>query len=183
MTLRMMEPTREGGWNRALAQGDPAAFEALVRETRPSLGTFLRRLCPSPQDAEDIVQETYLRVYQHRQRYDARCSVKTWMYTIALNLLRDRARRRGSARLQGDVAAHLPVDRRLEKEELAERIRRLVQSLPEGQREVFTLYRYEGLPYDEIARMLEISVGAVKAQMHHALRKIREGLEPLGYSP
>jgi RNA polymerase sigma-70 factor (ECF subfamily) len=182
MTLRMMEPTREG-WSRALAEGDPAAFEALVRDTRPALGTFLRRLCPSPQDTEDIVQETYLRVYQHRQRYDGRSSVKTWMYTIALNLLRDRARRKGSAPLQGDVAAHLPVDRRLEKEELAERIQRLVQSLPEGQREIFTLYRYEGLPYDDIARMLGITVGAVKAQMHHALQKIRSGLEPLGYSP
>jgi RNA polymerase sigma-70 factor (ECF subfamily) len=182
MNLRMMEPTREGGWSRALTQGDPAAFEALVRQTRTALGTFLGRLCPSPQDAEDIVQETYLRVYQHRQRYDGRSSVKTWMYAIALNLLRDLARRKGSARLQGEVAAHLPVDRRLEKEELAERIRQLVQSLPEGQREIFTLYRYEGLPYDDIARILGISVGAVKAQMHHAIQKIRSGLEPLGYS-
>jgi len=113
MTLRMMEPTREGGWSRALAQGDPAAFEALVRETRPALGAFLRRLSPSPQDAEDVVQETYLRVYQHRQRYDARSSVKTWMFTIALNLMRDRARKKRAGRLEGDVAAHLPVDRRL----------------------------------------------------------------------
>jgi RNA polymerase sigma-70 factor (ECF subfamily) len=182
MTLRMMQPTREGGWSRALTQGDPAAFEALVRDTRPALGTFLRRLCPSPQDAEDIVQETYLRVYQHRGRYDGRSSVKTWMYAIALNLLRDRARRKGSSRLEGDVAAHVPVERRLEKEELAERIRHLVQTLPDGQREIFTLYRYEGLPYDDIARMLGITVGAVKAQMHHALQKIRSGLEPLGYS-
>lgn len=182
MTLRMMEPTREGGWTPGLAQGDPAAFEALVRETRPALGTFLRRLCPSLQDAEDIVQETYLRVYQHRQRYDGRSSLKTWMYAIALNLFRDRARRKGSARLQGDVATHVPVDRRLEKEELADRIRQLVQSLPEGQREIFTLYRYEGMPYDDIARLLGITVGAVKAQMHHALQKIRTGLEPLGYS-
>jgi len=181
MTLRMMEPTREGGWSQALAQGDPAAFEALVRDTRPALGAFLQRLCRSPQDAEDIVQETYLRVYQHRQRYDGRSSIKTWMYTIALNLFRDRSRRKGSARLQGEVATHLPVDRRLEKEELAERIRGLVQSLPEGQREIFTLYRYEGLPYDDIARMLGITVGAAKAQMHHALQKIRSGLEPLGY--
>ena len=183
MTLRMMEPTREGGWSRALAQGDPAAFEALVRETRPALGAFLRRLCPSPQDAEDVVQETYLRVYQHRQRYDARSSVKTWMFTIALNLMRDRARKKRASRLEGDVAAHLPVDRRLERAELADRVERLVRSLPDGQREIFTLYRYEGIPYDEIARMLDITVGAVKAQMHHALRKIREGLEPLGYFP
>jgi RNA polymerase sigma-70 factor (ECF subfamily) len=181
MTLRMTEPTRERGWSPALAQGDPGAFEALVRETRPALGTFLRRLCPSPQDAEDIVQETYLRVYQHRHRYDGRGSVKTWMYSIALNLLRDRARKKKSASLREDIPARLPVDRRLEKEELAEQIRRLVQSLPDGQREIFTLYRYEGLPYDDIARMLGLSVGTVKAQMHHALQKIRAGLEPLGY--
>jgi RNA polymerase sigma-70 factor (ECF subfamily) len=182
MTLRMMEPTRETAWSRALATGEPDAFDALVRETRPALGAFLRRLCPSPQDAEDVVQETYLRVYQHRQRYDGRGSVKTWMYAIALNLLRDRSRRKKSAPLQGDVAAHLPVDHRLEKAELAERIGRLVQSLPEGQREIFTLYRYEGVPYEDIARMLGITVGAVKAQMHHALQKIRSGLEPLGYA-
>jgi len=182
MTLRMTEPTRESGWSQALAQGDPTAFESLVRETRPALGSFLRRLCPSPQDAEDIVQETYLRVYQNRQRYDARSTVKTWMYAIALNLLRDRARRRrGPVPLQ-DQGVQVPVDRRLEKAELADHIRNLVQSLPDGQREIFTLYRYEGIPYDDIARMLDITVGAVKAQMHHAIAKIRAGLEPLGYS-
>src|SRR4029078_6594978 len=142
MKLPMTEQTRHGGWSPALAQGDPGAFEALVHETRPALRTFLRRLCPSPQDAEDIVQETYLRVYQHRQRYDGRSSVKTWMYSIALNLLRDRSRRKGSAPLHGDAAAHVPVDRRFEKEELVDRIQQLVQSLPEGQREIFTLYRY-----------------------------------------
>ena len=105
------------------------------------------------------------------------------MYTIALNLLRDRARRKGPSRLQdpGDVAEHLPVDRRLEKQELADRVERLVRSLPDGQREIFTLHRYEGLSYDDIARILGITVGAVKAQMHHALKKIRSGLEPLGY--
>jgi RNA polymerase sigma-70 factor (ECF subfamily) len=183
MNLRMMEPTREGAWTQALAQGDPAAFEVLVRETRPALGSFLRRLCPSPHDAEDLVQETYLRVYQHRQRFDARSSVKTWMYSIALNLFRDKARRKGPGPLQAapGVAEQVPVERRLEKAELAERVERLVQSLPEGQREIFTLYRYEGIPYDDIARMLGITVGAARAQMHHALQKIRSGLEPLGY--
>jgi RNA polymerase sigma-70 factor (ECF subfamily) len=161
---------------------DPAAFEALVRETRPALGTFLRRLCPSTHDAEDLVQETYLRVYENRRRYDGRSSMKTWMFAIALNLFRDRARRRGPSRLQ-DAGVEVPVDGRLEKAEIADRIRRLVQSLPEGQREIFTLYRYEGIPYDEIARMLGITVGAVKAQMHHALAKVRSGLEALGVSP
>lgn len=181
MALRMTESGPEAAWSHALADGDPAAFDALVRDTRPALGMFLRRLCPSTDDAEDLVQETYLRVYQHRRRYDGRSSVKTWMYAIALNLLRDRSRRRGPSLLQ-DEGVHLPVDRRLEKAELADRIRKLVQSLPEGQREIFTLYRYEGIPYDDIARMLGITVGAVKAQMHHALAKIRSGLEPLGYS-
>lgn len=177
MTLRMMEPTRTGGWSRALAQGDSAAFEALVRETRTALGRFLLRFCPSAHDAEDLVQETYLRVYQHRQKYDGRSSVKTWMFAIAMNLLRDRQRKKSAVRLVED-GLPAPVDQRLEKAELAERIRTLVQSLPEGQREIFILYRYEGLPYDEIARMLGISVGAVKAQMHHALQKVRAGLEP-----
>ena len=180
--LRMTEPEREAPWSRALTEGDPAAFDALVRETRSALGTFLRRLCPSAHDAEDIVQETYLKVYEHRRRYDGRSSVKTWMYAIALNLLRDRGRRRGPLPLQ-DQGVQMPVDRRLEKAELADRIRALVQSLPDGQREVFTLYRYEGIPYEEIARMLGITVGAVKAQMHHAIAKIRSGLEPLGYLP
>jgi len=179
----MTEPTREGGWSQALVQGDPAAFDALVRETRPALGGFLLRLCSSPDDVEDLVQETYLRVYQHRQRYDARSSLKTWMYAIALNLLRDKARRKGPSRLEEtrEAVEQVPVDRRLEKEELSDRVERLVQSLPEGQREIFTLYRYEGLPYDEISRMLGITVGAAKAQMHHAIKKIRAGLEPLGY--
>jgi RNA polymerase sigma-70 factor (ECF subfamily) len=183
MKLRMVEPTGDALRTQAWIQGDPAAFESLVRETRPALGTFLRRLVASPQDAEDLVQETYLRVYQHRQRYDARSSIKTWMYTIALNLLRDRARRKAPGRLpdRAEIVEQHPVDRRMEKSELSDRVKNLVQSLPEGQREVFTLHRYEGASYEEIAGMLGITVGAVKAQMHHALRKIRSGLEPLGY--
>lgn len=162
---------------------DPAGFDALVEETRPALGIFLRRMLRSEHDVEDVAQETFLRAYEARARFDPRYSAKTWMYTIALNVVRDRARRRGAQALVEDPAVRAPVDRRLERAELADRIRALVQSLPEGQRAVFTLYRYEGVAYDEIARILGITVGAVKAQMHHALQKLRAGLEALGYSP
>jgi RNA polymerase sigma-70 factor, ECF subfamily len=163
----------------AFVRGDPVAFEALVGQTRAALGTFLRRMLRSEHDAEDVLQETYLRVFESRAGFDPRYSMKTWMYTIALNILRDRARRKGTVALAAEPS--VPADGRLERSELVERVRDLVQALPEGQRAVFTLYRYEGLGYDEVARVLGITVGAVKAQMHHALKKVRAGLETLGY--
>jgi len=155
----------------------------LVDDSRPALGQFLRRIAASTEDVEDIVQETYLRVYENREDFDPQFSVKTWMYTIAPNVLRDRARRR-TARPEPPAEPAFDngrPDRKLEARELAERVRTLIQSLPEGQREVFTLYRYEGLSYADIGRTIGISVGAVKAHMHHALKKIREGLHRLGY--
>src|SRR5262245_30111043 len=132
----------------SFVRGDPGAFEALVRETRPALGSFLRRLVASEHDVEDLVQETYLRAYQHRARWDSRASLKTWVYSIALNLARDRVRRNGSRKARETARPVAPPsDVRPERRELAERIRGIVQSLPDGQREVFVLYRYEGVPY------------------------------------
>lgn len=143
---------------------------------RPALTSFVRRLLPTAEDAEDVVQETFLKAFQARESFDGRASLKTWLYTIALNVARDRSRRRSAGRLdERELAA--PADLRAEHSELAERVRRLVQSLPEGQRAVFCLYRYEGVAYDEIARMLGVTIGTVKAQMHQALQKVRAGLE------
>jgi RNA polymerase sigma-70 factor (ECF subfamily) len=145
-------------------------------QARPALTSFVRRLLPSPQDAEDVVQETFLKAFQARESFDGRASIKTWLYTIALNVVRDRARRPRPGALD-DRGLAAPPDRSVERFELAERVRRLVQSLPDGQRAIFCLYRYEGVPYEEIARVLGVTIGTVKAQMHQALLKVRAGLE------
>lgn len=145
-------------------------------QARPALTSFVRRLLPSAEDAEDVVQETFLKAFQARESYDGRASLKTWIYTIALNVARDRARRKSAGPLDVQRLA-APPDRRVEQSELAERVRRLVQSLPDGQRAIFCLYRYEGVAYEEIARMLGVTIGTVKAQMHQALQKVRAGLE------
>jgi len=164
-------------WLDEFRRGDPAAFDRCVRDTRPALGTFLKRILGSPEDVDDILQETYLRAFRSRESFDAAYAFKTWLFTIAMNASRDllRARRRPTQPAAPPPAAG--------PGEIGEQVRRLVRDLPPGQREVFVLRRYEELTYADIGRALGITTGAVKAQMHHALAKIRTGLERLGMAP
>ncbi len=139
------------------------------------------------EDALDIVQDAFIRLYAALPSWKPRASLFTWLYRVIVNLAYDRGRSRVRA---GEVSLEKvapPADRSrlsqprtvLKAKEIGERIELAVAALPEGQRDVFLLRHYGGMTMREIAVARSCSVGAVKANLFQALRKLRRELEDL----
>jgi len=165
-----------------LASGDEAALAPLLERWRGPLHAFLARRVGDA-DADDLFQETWLRVVRYRDRFDAQRRFSTWLFQIANNLCRDRGRRRGVReryRSERQAEAHgdpertrpPPLDRAID-------VRRRVMALPDKLREVLVLRYYRDLPEKEIARIVGIPAGTVKSRLHAAVKALREQ-EPEG---
>lgn len=173
-------------------KGEERAFEKLVRRYEGPLQGFLFRFLGDSQEAEEIFQEAFVRVYANARRFDPSRKFKTWLYTIALNLARTALKRRRSAPvlaredtaggtqdkivLEGEAPEEYSPERVHENREIAELVKEAVMSLPQRQREVFVLFQYQGLSYAEIATALARPLGTVKSQMHYAVIALREKL-------
>ena len=171
--------------------GDEAAFDVLVERHYRRVYEFAYYFAHSVDDAYDIAQEVFLRVFRSLHRFHGESSFYTWVYRIASNAAIDHHRRRRSyARMDiaesadqrpesEAFASNEPLpDANTMNEELAAQIRYAVQQLPEKQRQVFVLRHYEGLSLQEIADIVERELGTVKAHLFHATRKMRRLLAP-----
>lgn len=160
----------------AVQAGRQDAFETLVRRHQQPLLNFFRRLGVYT-DGEDLVQETFVRLFRYRKRYRPSAKFTTFLYTVARHVRIDLARKQGRLRLlqeraqqeaptadDGGVAA---CQRSLDVDALLER-------LPDKLRSVVVLNVYQGLRYEDIARVLRIPEGTVKSRMFLALEKLRE---------
>lgn len=166
-------------------RGDAAAFEALVRRWEQPVGRFLFRLVGRADLAQDLCQEVFLRVYLAGPRYRESGAFSGWLYRIALNLARDMARRRRfDARPlpDADPAAAPATESVCEQRELAEIVTQALAELPAPLREVLVLRHYEGMKFEEIARLLRTPASTLKSRFATALNRLRVRLEQLGWS-
>jgi RNA polymerase sigma-70 factor (ECF subfamily) len=165
---------------RLAAGGDPSSLEALIARFRDRLWRLFLRLARGPQEAEDLLQETFVRLLRSHRSFAGHGKFSTWLYAIALNVFRTSLRRRREQGLveEPPAAAAGPAGR-AEQEETVERVRRAVSNLPEPQRTAIVLSRYEGLPYEEIARIEGCSVDVVKQRVRRGLMTLREELKDL----
>jgi RNA polymerase sigma-70 factor (ECF subfamily) len=181
----------------AYQQGDPAAFEALLRRHRAPLFTFLLRMLGDRERAEDLAQETFLRIVKGAQAWEHRARFQTWLFTIARNLCvdqarRDRFRRAESLDAEGPdgepaMVESVPGDaidpsRGAESARLRPLLQRALLSLPAEQREVFVLREQAGVPFREIAEMVGVNENTVKSRMRYALEGLRKVLSAAGVS-
>lgn len=157
--------------------GSVAAFQALYDRHSRAVFNFLLRLTGDRQIAEDLLQETFLRVFSHREDYRPTAAFRTWLFTIARNLAIDQLRQRsGSEELE---TAERVVDpgatplQQAEAQELSDRLQAAVLRLPPSQREVLLLSRFAGLSHEEIAQVTGASPAAVRVTLHRALRRLR----------
>jgi RNA polymerase sigma-70 factor (ECF subfamily) len=179
----------------AFQQGDVGAFEALLRRHRAPLFTFLVRMLGEREKAEDLAQETFLRIVKGAQAWEHRARFQTWLYTIARNLCvdqsrRDRFRRADSLDQTGpddepamldSVPAGDPFpDRGAESARLRPVLQKALLSLPPDQREVFILREQAGMPFKEIAEMVGANENTVKSRMRYALEGLRKALLAAG---
>jgi RNA polymerase sigma-70 factor (ECF subfamily) len=180
-----------------LANGHDAALNELIERHGEKLFHYLLRSLQSEEDAADLAQEAFLRVYQHRHRFDTRQKFTTWLYAIASNLVRDRFRwraRHPQVSLEAEnehagssLLATLPAhehrpDQNLQVQETAEVVRKAIASLPEELRQPLILAVYEELSQAEIAAILKCSVKAVETRIYRARQYLRlklvSALEP-----
>jgi RNA polymerase sigma factor (sigma-70 family) len=172
----------------AYAAGDRAAFQVLFDRYAGLLYALARRRLQSDADARDLVQQTLLQLHRARHDFRAGARFRPWLFTIALNLVREQYRRRQRRKEQGLEGSDLtPLavpesdlagdeDARLR----AARVRAALASLPPPQREVIELHWFEESPYEEIARILGASVAAVRVRAHRGYERLRQILPDLG---
>jgi RNA polymerase sigma-70 factor (ECF subfamily) len=174
--------------------GEVRAFELLVTRHRKPVFNFILRFVRDPAQAEDVTQETFLRLIKGADAYERQAKFTTWLYTIARNLCIDAARRgkhRKAASLDAPVgddegsAALIDlvpdgtagVDRQAQSRELGVRMRAAIEALPDEQREIFLLREVADLQFNEIAAVVGCPENTVKSRMRYALEKMREALE------
>jgi RNA polymerase sigma-70 factor (ECF subfamily) len=186
-----MEWSDEAAAARAKA-GDADAFRVLVERHSRSLFRLAFRMTGNEQDAEDIVQDTFLRAYRRIGKFDERASFGTWLYRITVNCSLDlvRARKRRSEQSgpanpeMDDPMQSLPAlsptpDRMAMSGEARQRIAEAMEELSASERTAFVLRHYEGLCIDEVSRVLGCRPGAARHCVFRAVQKLRRALEPL----
>ncbi len=158
----------------ACAEGDMQAFSALVERHQQHLLNFFLRLGADYDAAEDLVQETFLRLYRWRQRYRPTARFVTFLFTLARHAWVDLLRKRGrTIRTEGELRPELhPGKEAPGAQHLV--VSEALAQLSEKHRLVVVLHVYEGLNYAEIGAALNIPEGTVKSRMFHALRRLRE---------
>ncbi len=166
-------------------QGDQSALAGLVERYEKPLYNYILRMSGQHANAEDLFQETWLKVYRFRDRYQEGKPFKPWLYQIATNVCRDWGRKRGrSKEVSLEALEHIQHSdhrdnprQQAQHHELAETLQGAIAELPEKQRSVFWMARYDEMTYDEIAQALKIPVGTVKSRINHAVRQLRIALE------
>lgn len=172
--------------------GDSGAFRALVERHSRHLFRLAYRMTGHQQDAEDVVQETFLRAYRQLAKFDDRASFGTWIYRIAANCSLDliRARKRRGAQAEPaeegapDPMQALPdpapaPDRLAMSGEIESKVAAVLDGLSEMERSAFVLRHYEGMCIDDIGRTLGVQPNAAKHSVFRAVQKLRRALEPL----
>ncbi len=162
--------------------GDRAAFEELYGLYQKPLLNYLHRLSSNRAAAEDLLQETFLRLWRAAASYEPTAKVSTYVFRIAHNLfLNEAARRREKAFEGADAETRADPASDLGRRELQAAVQRAIEALPEGERECLLLSEYNGFRYAEIAEILGIPVGTVKSRMFSAVQRLREALKGLAH--
>jgi RNA polymerase sigma-70 factor (ECF subfamily) len=168
----------------AFRRGEESAFTALAIKYREPIYRIARRMVHSHEDASDVTQEVFIRVYRALPRFAGRAHLRTWLFRITINLCLDFAARRSRDVPTGlhhpakEPAAH-PDDgpaERVERRELGETVARAIELLPPRQRAMVVLRVYQDLPYADISRIMGCAEGTVKATMFAAFAKLRTSL-------
>ena len=202
-----MEPeqrTREDALLQAFRSGDDAAFDGLIGMYSAKLYKVAYALLGSRQDAEEVVQDTFLRAYRALQAFRGESSLETWLHRITLNLARNKYQwnhRRGSGLnvsltagddQDGDSGPgneqdvpdrRMEPDLVLEQEEIGTNIMKALNSLPDNLRETMLLRHVNDMPYEQIAQKLDCKVGTVKSRLSRGREMLRDYLAAAGIFP
>jgi RNA polymerase sigma-70 factor (ECF subfamily) len=169
---------QEVEWMRRTAKGDAVAFRALADAHLVKIMNYAYRLLRDRTEAEDVAQETFLRLWKDAGRYEPKARVTTWLHRIAHNLCIDRLRGRReepSEMLDEERTSQEPGGL-LDRKRVALEVERALASLPERQRAAITLVHYQGLSNTEAAAVLDVEVDALESLLARGRRSLRQKL-------
>jgi RNA polymerase sigma-70 factor (ECF subfamily) len=163
---------------RGCVAGSPGAFDLLVQLHQRAVYRLCYRFMGTHEDAADLSQEVFLRTHRGLASFRGQSSLSTWLYRVGVNLCLNRVslKRPVTEPLLGDVASDshaVDPGERLDQQAREQRLRHAVAQLPPRQRAVVILRVYHDLPHQEIATVVDSSVGAVKANFFHAMSNLR----------
>lgn len=155
-----------------------AAFTQLVRKYQERLYWHIRRMVVEHEDANDVLQNVFIKVWKNLGGFKEQSGLFTWLYRIATNetltWIEQQKKRTSVSLSEGEVpmAERLVAQKGFDANKLEWKLQQAIQSLPEKQRIVFNLRYYDEMPYEEMSVVLDTSVGALKASYHHAVKKV-----------
>ncbi|MGX1929244.1 RNA polymerase sigma factor [Flagellimonas sp. 2504JD4-2] len=159
------------------------AFEVLVNTYKERLYWHIRRIVLNHDDADDVLQNTFIKVYRNIEGFKGDSKLYSWMYRIATNesltFLKQKSKKLGVSdeELKTAMIENLQSDVYFEGSEIQLKLQKALATLPDKQKLVFTMKYYQEMKYDEISEVLETSVGALKASYHLAVKKIETYLK------
>lgn len=173
---------------RAVQGGELEALGELFERHHRGVFQFLSRTTGDPSLAEDLVQDVFTRILKYRHTYDAGSRFETWLFRIARNARADHFRRPRPLALPVDEANEVADATRgpaelLEQQVDVRQLQRALAEMADEPRDLLVLARFHHMPYDQIAQMLGIEVGAVKVRVHRAMKQLRERFYRLEDAP
>lgn len=154
------------------------AFKQLLHDYQKPLYNHIRNIVLNHDDADDVLQNTFIKVFQYLKNFKGESKLFSWMYRIATNealtFLNQKAKKNNitSVELQNKTIDNLKADTYFEGDEIQIKLQKAIVLLPEKQQLVFKMKYFQELKYEEISTILGTSVGALKASYHHAVKKI-----------
>ncbi len=161
---------------------DSKYLEQLMTTYQEMLYWHIRRMVVAHADADDVLQNTFIKAWKGIAKFERRSSLKTWLYRIATNEALThlaKAKRRPAIPLGGldyDLTEMVKSEQGYDPEKAAWKLQEAIQTLPEKQKIVFNMRYYDEMPYQEMSEVLDTSVGALKASYHHAVKKVEQYL-------
>ena len=156
-----------------------AGFSVLVSQYSESLYWKVRRIVIDHDDANDVLQNAFIKAWSNLDTFQGKSTLATWLYRIAINealdlIRKQRNEQQVSTEEHPTVAAQLMADEYFDGDATAAKLQQAIASLPDVQRTVFTLRYYDEMKYSEMSKVLDTTEGALKASYHHAVKKIEE---------
>ena len=154
------------------------AFQILLSQYQKPLYYHIRNIVLNHDDADDVLQNTFIKVFQHLKGFKGDSKLFSWMYLIATNeaitFINQKAKRNGttSEALQSKIVENLKSDSFFDGTEIQIKLQKAIVTLPEKQQLVFKMKYFEEMKYEDMSEILGTSVGALKASYHHAVKKI-----------
>ena len=158
------------------------SFTAIIKKYQEKLYWHIRRMVVDHEDANDVLQNMFIKVWNGLENFREESQLYTWLYRIATNeslTFLEQQKKRAAVSLSDDdgiLANKLKAERDFDGKKIEWKLQLAMQQLPEKQRVVFNLRYYDEMPYEEMSRVLETSEGALKASYHHAVKKIENYL-------